>query len=63
MTFECSGNLCNCLKGNLLFGAFDHANVVSRQIHFLCQRLLAESGLFSLPANGFTQNAINFDRR
>ena len=55
--------LCKCFNRNLLFRPFDVANVISRQIGFFRQLLLAQTSLLPLGAHGFPQNAINSARR
>lgn len=51
--FERLGKFRECFERDLFLRAFDVANVISRQIGFFGQFLLAESSLLSLGANGF----------
>jgi hypothetical protein len=61
--FERFGNPCERFEGDLLFGAFDVPDVISRQIGFFGQFLLAQTKFFPPEADGFSHNSINFARR
>lgn len=47
---------CQCLNCNLIFGAFDVADVIPRQVRFFRELFLAQTSLDPLGADGVAKN-------